>query len=345
VFEKAISVSELIMAKQYLRYTWVSPKLEPRTSSIHGEGVFAKELITKGEKLMEFGGELISREQAFSGNYRSRSVWIVDNNHYLALPKSDTHVSLDENLNHSCDANAWLEDAVTLIAKRDIIAGEEITLDQGTWNFDDKDYTDNQEPCSCGSANCRHMLSENDWKIPEVQERSKGHFHPMVQKMIDLKQKWLEYYWHRLFEIGVVIKGINGAIETISGTLILLISKVTLYHVFTYFTRGELLEDPTDGFMQFLSFHLQTLSNSTKTFAAIYILLHGILNIFLATQLYRQRLWAYLITIGCMLLFMVYQIYRVTHTHSVILSVITLFDFIFIVLAWHEYQYRKDLEK
>ncbi len=174
------------MQRQYLRYTWASQKLTSDKSDIHGEGVFADQKIAKGEKVMEFGGERISREQAFSGNYRSRSIWIVDQDLFLALPKTDTQISLDENLNHSCDANAWLEDEVTLTALREIKPGEEITLDQGTWNFEDSAYTDNKEPCSCGTARCRHILTENDWKIPAVQERYKGHFHPMIQKMIDM---------------------------------------------------------------------------------------------------------------------------------------------------------------
>ena len=133
---------------------------------------------------MEFGGDLVSRKEALSDAYRSRSVWVVGDDQYLALPKTDTVDSWDEHLNHSCDANSWLGDEVTLLAKRDIEAGEEITLDQGTWNFDDTAYTDNQEPCFCGATNCRHKLTENDWKLREVQERYQDHFHPMIQKMI-----------------------------------------------------------------------------------------------------------------------------------------------------------------
>ena len=104
------------MARQYLPRTWVNTKLTSGKSRIHGEGVFAKEKISVGEKLMEFGGDLISKSQAESGNYRSRSVWIVSADHYLALPKSDSTESFDEYLNHSCDANSWLSDEVTLFA-------------------------------------------------------------------------------------------------------------------------------------------------------------------------------------------------------------------------------------
>jgi uncharacterized protein len=173
------------MDKQYLTRTWVSPKLVSVKSKIHGDGVMTTQKIAKGERLMEFGGDLVSREEVSSSNYRSRSIWAIDEEHFLALPKTDTEESLDEHLNHSCDPNSWLDDEVTLVAKRDIEAGEEITLDQGTWNFDDQAYTDNQEPCFCGAANCRHKLTENDWKLPEVQERYRGHFHPMIQKFID----------------------------------------------------------------------------------------------------------------------------------------------------------------
>lgn len=173
------------MKKQYLSRTWVNSKLKAGKSKIHGEGVFIGEKISEGEKVIEFGGELISKENAFSGNYRSRSIWIVNTDLYLALPKSDTEESLDENINHSCDANTWLIDEVTIVARRDIEAGEEITLDQGTWNFEDSEYTDDKEPCSCGAKDCRKVLTENDWKIPSVQEKYKGHFHPLIQKMIN----------------------------------------------------------------------------------------------------------------------------------------------------------------
>ena len=74
---------------------------------------------------------------------------------------------------------------VTLVARRDITAGEEITMDQGTWNFDETEYTVDAEDCTCGSPDCRRVLTENDWKLEAVQERYKGHFHPYVQAMID----------------------------------------------------------------------------------------------------------------------------------------------------------------
>lgn len=173
------------MPKTYLSRTWVSPKLVHGESKIHYDGVFAAQPFKKGETLMEFGGAFVTRAEAHEGDYRPRSIWAVGGDAYLALPESDTAASLDENLNHSCDANSWLADEVLLVARRDIEAGEEITLDQGTWNFDEAEYTVDAEDCTCGSPICRVRLTENDWKLAEVQKRYRGHFHPLVQAMIE----------------------------------------------------------------------------------------------------------------------------------------------------------------
>lgn len=152
-------------------------------SKIQGRGVFTREKILTGEKVMEFGGERISREQMDTGDYRIRSIWPIEPDVFIALPESDPHVSLDEYLNHSCDANAWLTDAVTLTARRNIGPGDEITLDQATWNIEDA-YIEDRVPCSCGASLCRGMLTEEDWKRADVQAQYAGHFHPLVDALI-----------------------------------------------------------------------------------------------------------------------------------------------------------------
>ncbi len=175
--------------RTYLSRTWISPKLACRKSAIHGDGIFASAPIAAGEKVMEFGGSTISRAEVLSDNYRYRSMWMVDRDIFLALPNCDTEASLDENLNHSCEANIWLEDVVNLTARVDIPAGAELTLDQGTWNcgtwdFDEDDYAEGRG-CSCGAPQCRGSLTEQDCHLAEVRERYAGHFHPLVQAMID----------------------------------------------------------------------------------------------------------------------------------------------------------------
>ena len=173
------------MKREYLSRSAVSPKLSVGKSKIHGTGVFAKEAVLRGEKLMEFGGQPISREEMLSGKYRIRSIWPVGEDRFIALPETDSAISMDEYLNHSCDANAWLDDEVTLTARRDIAAGEEITLDHGIWNFDDWYLDDDEQSCSCGVSHCRRKLTENDWRRADLQERYRGHFHPLVRQLME----------------------------------------------------------------------------------------------------------------------------------------------------------------
>jgi hypothetical protein len=73
-------------------------------------------------------------------------------------------------------------DEVTLVARQNIAAGEEITVDyalfttQATWNLD--------KSCHCGSPFCRHRITGEDWKIRDVQERYFNHFSPFINRRI-----------------------------------------------------------------------------------------------------------------------------------------------------------------
>ncbi len=85
-------------------------------------------------------------------------------------------------INHSCDSNLWMLDEVTLVARRDIARGEELTLDyalttaEPTWTLD--------RPCQCGSVRCRHTITGNDWLLPDMPRRYHEHFAPFINERI-----------------------------------------------------------------------------------------------------------------------------------------------------------------
>lgn len=161
--------------------------------------------------------------------------------------------------------------------------------------------------------------------------------------MGDSKKNPAEKQWHKIFEFGILLKAINGTLELISSLVILFTSQATFLEVFLRLSRGELIKEPNDRFIAWVTFWLQHISSDTKTFAAIYILLHGIINIYLAIQLYREKIWAYKLAIGFILVFMFYQIYRITLTHSLVLMLITIWDVVFIGVIWHEYKRKSHL--
>ena len=86
-------------------------------------------------------------------------------------------------INHACDSNLWLAVEVTLTARRDIAADEELTLDyalttvEPCWRL--------ERPCRCGSPLCRQTITGNDWRLPDVRARYSGHFASFINARIE----------------------------------------------------------------------------------------------------------------------------------------------------------------
>ena len=73
--------------------------------------------------------------------------------------------------------------------------------------------------------------------------------------------------------------------------------------------------------------------------AAIYLFGHGVIKLWIIIGLLRKKLWYYPVAMIVFGLFIVYQLYRYTFTHSFLLLLITALDFIVIGLTWHEYRH------
>ena len=69
-----------------------------------------------------------------------------------------------------------------------------------------------------------------------------------------------------------------------------------------------------------------------------YLLTHGLVKVILVVCLWMNKLWAYPLTIAVFGLFMLYQMARFTHTHSIALVLLTIFDGLIIYLTWMEFQ-------
>jgi SET domain-containing protein len=148
-----------------------------RPSDIEGLGLFATSPIAKGEIVGVLGGQIIDdaelREIA-----RTRSKY-----NSLAVDEGVNLLLGDDEVitrgNHSCDSNMWMRDAFTLEARRDIAAGEELTIDYGL-----QTAVDWEMACNCGSPLCRQVVRGSDWKRPELQQRYRGHFSPFLNARI-----------------------------------------------------------------------------------------------------------------------------------------------------------------
>ena len=143
------------------------------------------------------------------------------------------------------------------------------------------------------------------------------------------------------FEVGIILKGLDGVLEVIGGLLLLVLPPATIDRVVTSLTQHELSEDPHD----FLASHLlrtaRGLTGSAVLFGAVYLLAHGVVKVVLVAALLKNQLWAYPWTIAFLGVFIVYQLYRLSLRASVGLTALTVFD---AVIAWLTYrEYRKQL--
>lgn len=142
---------------------------------------------------------------------------------------------------------------------------------------------------------------------------------------------------HVLFLISVISKGFSGLLELLGG--LFLFSSSAFTEVIIFLTEHELGEDPRDFLANKVIEFLPYVSVNTQLFAAWYFLIHGIFNITLVVCLLLKRLWAYPAAMAFHSSFIVYQLYRYTHTHSVVLILLSLYDALVVFLIWREYQF------
>lgn len=148
-----------------------------------------------------------------------------------------------------------------------------------------------------------------------------------------------EKYFRRAFDAGVILKGIDGVLETVGSFVLFFASPAQLTALVSFFTAQELIEDPKDAIANALSHFFQNFTGPTKYFGALYLLTHGIVKIVLVAGLLRNRLWAYPAAIAVFTFFAVYQLYYLTVQYSIGLTALTVLDVVVILLTWHEYRY------
>jgi len=148
---------------------------------------------------------------------------------------------------------------------------------------------------------------------------------------------------HKSFEIGILLKGIDGVLEILGGIILIFLNPVRLNKLTVLLTQHQLWEDPKDIIISFMIKLSSNFSVSTQYFAIFYLISHGIIKFILVILLWKKKTWAYPLTIVSLILFIIYQIYRYTIHHSLWLITLTIFDIIMIFLTFIEYKRMKNI--
>jgi hypothetical protein len=157
---------------------WLHPAVRVRYSPIAGRGLFTGEAILAGGVVASLAGRLVD------GAELSRLLIVAGQEHrYLDTigVEDDLHLILPTNEpvhygNHSRDPTLWHSGAYTLVALRDLEPDTELTVDYATQTTE----PDFRMPCNCGAADCRTVVTGEDWRLPGWALRYRGHVVPVA---------------------------------------------------------------------------------------------------------------------------------------------------------------------
>jgi len=155
---------------------WLTPSARPQPSPIEGLGLFAQAPIGRGAVVLSFGGRVIDDDQLAALQPPYSSLTLTEGWHLLLDPAHPVRY-----VNHACDPTLWLRDATTVIARRDIAGGAELTLDYATltgaetWSM----------ACACGAGGCRGRITGGDWRRRDLQARYGRRWSPTLLARIE----------------------------------------------------------------------------------------------------------------------------------------------------------------
>lgn len=168
-------------------YSWLNPKLEVRETSKHRKGLFVKHAIEKDEMLIVMGGYILIIEDVnlLTGPLADKP---IETSEYFSIgPRHESDLDLmpQHYVNHSCDPNSGFKGQIFVVAMRRISPEEEISYDYAmVMHPHPESNSFFRMKCTCGSPQCRGLVTEDDWEIPDL-NRYDGYFQYYLQEKID----------------------------------------------------------------------------------------------------------------------------------------------------------------
>ena len=166
-------------------YSWINPNLEVRKTKNYGGGVYAKKYIKKETMLAIFGGYVMTTKEESKLPLQIRDLAHQIHDDFVLGIKDTNRIQKVDMFNHSCDPNAGFNGQIFLVAMKDIKKNEQITFDYAMVLHKSKNIPVYKMKCLCGLENCRKIITDNDWKIKDLQEKYKGFFQYYLEKKIN----------------------------------------------------------------------------------------------------------------------------------------------------------------
>ncbi len=135
-------------------------------SHIQGQGVFAKRLIPKGTRIIEYAGQRVPKLDLMKdfATGLSSLIYVLNLNDELAID-GERNGNDARFINHCCEPNCevYIFDEIPYIyAMEDIPRWAELTFDYKLQSLQNKKLTKKEKlalfPCNCGAKKCRGTL-------------------------------------------------------------------------------------------------------------------------------------------------------------------------------------------
>ena len=139
-----------------------------------------------------------------------------------------------------------------------------------------------------------------------------------------------------MFNIGMWWRIGYGLLRILFGFTLLKVVGVPLIDVATILMSHELVEDPSDILYSFVTNILASHQLYVSYFLAVYFIFWGVVDVVLSYNLIKHRLWAFSVSFALIGLFILYEVIRFTHTHSLILLWVICIDGFILWLVWRE---------
>lgn len=149
-----------------------TPELIKITKTLDkGNAIITTKDVKRGDVIFRFLGNLLPKEIA---NKKSLQ---IDEDTFL-----ESTVFFDDNLNHSCDPNCYINfQTLALIAKKTIKKGEELTFNYHTSEHDMVEQ-DCSFVCKCNSKNCVGIVKGFRYLTEERKKEMLAYASPFIQK-------------------------------------------------------------------------------------------------------------------------------------------------------------------
>ncbi len=135
----------------------------------------------------------------------------------------------------------------------------------------------------------------------------------------------------KLFELGLIIKGVDAIFEIMGGLLLLTPIRVSGWlAVISQHSKHEL----TAHLWQNVADKVALASIAT----ALYLLVHGMAKVVLIAAVFKDKKWGYVGLMGVLSFFAVFELFKAASKHESLVLALCFFDALIVFLIAKEYQ-------